>query len=344
MRNYFSALYGNSAVKTRLGTAIDRGTLPHAFLVTGPSGSGKKTFALELAAAINCEKKNDGISRLPCRECNTCRRIISNNYTDIARLVRQSGKATIGVEEVRLFRGDMFLSPTESNFKTYIIDEADKLTVNAQNALLTVLEEPPRNVIILLLAEAADKILTTVKSRAQSVAMQRFDTEELREYLTAHSDKARLLSKTNPTVLDGIIVSSDGRIGKALSLLSDKQIKENEQDRLVTEKIIESLLPGVPYSELYPAINSLPTARADFIAALESLISALRDIIIVKFDKIAPLLFYTDRVAVQRISENMSTRKMLAVYEILQSALNDTGKNVSTAAISSNMCAKITLI
>ena len=344
MRNYFSALYGNSAVKTRLGTAIDRGTLPHAFLVTGPSGSGKKTFALELAAAINCEKKNDAISRLPCRECNTCRRIISNNYTDIARLVRQSGKATIGVEEVRLFRDDMFLSPTESNFKTYIIDEADKLTVNAQNALLTVLEEPPRNVIILLLAEAADKILTTVKSRAQSVAMQRFDTEELREYLTAHSDKARLLSKTNPTVLDGIIVSSDGRIGKALSLLSDKQTKENEQDRLVTEKIIESLLPGVPYSELYPAINSLPTARADFIAALESLISALRDIIIVKFDKIAPLLFYTDRVAVQRISENMSTRKMLAVYEILQSALNDTGKNVSTAAISSNMCAKITLI
>ena len=139
MRKYFSALYGNSALKTRLGTAIDRGTLPHAFLVTGPSGSGKKTFALELAAAINCERKNDGTLPLPCRECNTCKRIIENNYTDITRLSRQSGKATIGVEEVRLFRDDMFLSPTESSFKTYIIEEADKLTANAQNALLTVL-------------------------------------------------------------------------------------------------------------------------------------------------------------------------------------------------------------
>lgn len=344
MRNYFSALYGNSAAKTRLGTAIDRGTLPHAFLVTGPSGSGKKTFALELAAAINCERKSDGTAALPCRKCNTCRRIIENNYTDITRLVRQSGKATIGVEEVRLFRDDMFLSPTESSFKTYIIDEADKLTVNAQNALLTVLEEPPRNVIILLLAESADKILSTVKSRAQSVAMQRFDTAELREYLVAHNDRALLLSRTNPETLDGIIISADGRIGKALSLLSEKEAHENSLDRLVIEKIIESLLPGTPYSELYSAINSLPTARAEFITAMESLISALRDIILVKFDKNAPLLFYTDRGAVQRISEGVSNKRMLAVYEILRGALDDAAKNVSTGVISSNVCAKITLI
>ncbi len=344
MRKYFSALYGNSAAKARLGAAIDSGTLPHAFLVIGPSGSGKKTFALELAAAINCERRGDSSSPLPCRECNTCRRIIENNYTDITRLSRQDGKATIGVEEVRLFRDDMFLSPTESSYKTYIIDEADRLTVNAQNALLTVLEEPPRNVIILLLAESADKILTTVKSRAQSVAMQRFDNERLRQYLVGHSEKAALVAKTNPQALDGIIISSDGRIGKALSLLSEKEARENAEDRLVTEKIIESLRPGVPYSELYAAINSLPTARVDFILALESLISALRDIILLKFDKSAPLLFYTARDDAQKISEATNTKRLLQIYEILGSALEDATKNVSTSVISSNVCAKITLI
>lgn len=344
MRKYFSALYGNTAVKARLGAAIDAGTLPHAFLVTGPSDSGKRTFARELAAAINCEKKHDATSPLPCRECNTCRRIMENNYTDITRLTRQSGKATIGVDEVRLFRDDMFLSPTESSFKTYIIEEADRLTVNAQNALLTVLEEPPRNVIILLLAESADKILTTVKSRAQSIAMQRFDAAELRAYLTSHNDKAALLAKTNPAAFDGIVISADGRIGKAISLLSDKEARENAQDRLVIEDIMESLRPGKPYSELYAAINSLPSARVEFTAAIESLICALRDIILLKFDKSVSLLFYSDREAAQRISEGANTKRLIQIYEMLQSALDDTAKNVSTSVITSNLCAKITLL
>lgn len=344
MRKYFSALYGNSAVKTRLGAAIEAGTLPHAFLVTGSSGSGKKTFALELAAAINCERRSDKTANLPCRECNTCRRIIENNYTDITHLSRQDGKATVGVEEVRLFRDDMFLSPTESRYKTYIIDEADKLTVNAQNALLTVLEEPPRNVIILLLADSADKILTTVKSRTQSVAMQRFDTAELSEYLISHNDKARIISKTNPEVLDGIVISADGRIGRALSLLSEKESRENELDRRVTLNIVEALRHGAPYSELYSAISALPTVRAEFISAIESLISAIRDIIIIKFDKNVPLLFYTDRGEAQRLSEAVSTRRLLPIYEILGDALEDATKNVSTSVITSVVCAKITTL
>ena len=344
MRNYFSALYGNSAIKTRLGTAIDNGTLPHAFLVTGPCGSGKKTFALELASAINCEGRQNRMSDLPCHRCNTCKRIAENNYTDITRLTRQDGKATIGVEEVRLFRDDMFLSPTESNFKTYIIDEADKLTVNAQNALLTVLEEPPRNVIIILLAESADKILTTVKSRAQSVVMQRFDNAELREYLISNSDKARLIAKSTPSALDGIIISSDGRIGRALGLLSEKEARENEEDRLLTVRIMNALHPGTPYSELYSAISSLPTARVDFIAAVESLISALRDIILVKFAPGVPLLFYSDRADAHKNAESANIKRLLSIYEILESALDDAAKNVSTSVISSNLCAKITLM
>lgn len=344
MRKYFSALYGNFAAKARLGAAIDAGTLPHAFLVTGPSGSGKKTFTMELAAAINCERKGDGKSDLPCHECNTCRRIRENNYTDITRLTRTDGKATIGVDEVRLFRDDMFLSPTESSYKTYIIEDADRLTVNAQNALLTVLEEPPRNVVILLLAESADKILTTIKSRAQSVAMQRFDTDELKKYLSENGESARLMAKTQPLALEGILLSSDGRIGRALSLLSEKEAKENAEDRLVIEKVITALRPNAPYSELYAAIGALPTARVDFIAALESLVSAIRDVVLVKFDKSAPLLFYADRAEVQKISESANTKRLLTIYETIQGALEDASKNVSTAVISSNLCAKITLI
>ena len=140
MRRYFTRLHGNDTVKKRLGAAILSESLNHALLIAGPDGSGKNTLATEIAAALNCEKKGDQVSPLPCGTCNTCRRIYEENYTDIKRLKRDSSKATIGVEELRLFREDMFLSATESDYKIYIIEDADKMTPNAQNALLKVLE------------------------------------------------------------------------------------------------------------------------------------------------------------------------------------------------------------
>ena len=103
-RSYFSGLYGNDAAKKRLGASIENGTLPHAFLIVGESGSGKKTLASLLAMALNCEKKGDKGAPLPCGVCNTCRRIKEGNFTDITTLRRSDGKATIGVDEVRLFR------------------------------------------------------------------------------------------------------------------------------------------------------------------------------------------------------------------------------------------------
>ena len=344
MRKYFSGLFGNDTVKARLGRAIECGTLPHAFLVIGASGSGKRTLTLELAAALNCEAKNDAEKPLPCHKCNSCRRIFDGNYTDITRLSRQSGKATIGVEEVRLFREDMYLSPTESSFKIYVIEEAERLTPNAQNALLTVLEEPPRNVIILLLAESGDKILTTIKSRAQSINMQRFDTDVMLEYLSAHSEKASLYSKVNKESLDGIIMSSDGRIGQALALLSDKEAKENEKDRSSTERIVNSLGRGASYAELYSAISALPTSRVEFCSAVEAVMCAIRDITLIRLDPSAPLIFYTSRDAAKRSAEDLNTKRLLAIYELFADALDDASKNVGIAAITAQLGAKIKLI
>ena len=341
MRDYFSGLYGNAETKARLGAAIDSGTLPHAFLIIGAEGSGKKTLAVELAAALNCERKNDKEAPLPCRRCNTCRRIFDGNFTDIAWLRPSDGKVTIGVEEVRLFREDMHLSATESNYKIYVIDEAERLTANAQNALLTVLEEPPRNVIIILLADSGDKMLTTIKSRTQSIAMQRFYSGEIKSYLK--STVGNLYPKDDSS-FDGILMSADGRIGKAISLLSQKERGENAEDRRLTERIVSALYPSVPYSELYTAISELPSSRSDFIFALESLICAVRDIILAKFDGEIQLLFYTSSSDAKTLAREMNTKRLIKIYEILESALDDASKNVSTSAIMADLGAKIRLI
>ncbi len=341
MREYFSGLYGNFSTKSRLGSAIESNTLPHAFLFVGATGSGKKTLAIELAAALNCEKKDDKTSALPCRKCNTCRRIFDGNFTDISWLRRSDGKATIGVEDVRVFREDMHLSATESNHKIYIIDEAERLTANAQNALLTVLEEPPRNVIIILLADSGDKILTTIKSRTQSIAMQRFYSDEIKRYLK--SADANLYPRDDSS-LDGILMSADGRIGKAISLLSQKESNENAEDRRLTERIVSSLYPSVPYSELYTAISELPSSRGEFILALESLICAVRDIALIKFGDDVQLLFYTDKEAAKAVAKELNTKRLIKIYEILKYALEDASRNVSTSAITADLGAKIRLI
>lgn len=344
MRDYLPALWGNEAVKARLGAAIESDTLPHAFLIIGPEGSGKRTLTLELIAALNCENKNERGCSLPCGKCNTCRRIKEGNFTDITRLKRTGEKATIGVEDVRLFREDMFLSPTESSFKLYVIEEAERLTPNAQNALLTILEEPPKNVIIILLAESADKILTTVKSRAQGVAMQRFDAKTMKDYIIRHSEKARLYERTAPETLNGILMSADGRIGRAISHLSDKQAKEMTEDRALTEKIINALRRGAPYSEFYSVISELPTSRGEFCEALESVICAVRDITLVRLSPSVPLLFYTSQEDARAKAKDMSTKKLIAIYEILKEALENAGKNVGISAIVAELGAKIKLI
>lgn len=344
MRTYFPELYGNDAVKERLGRAIEAGTLPHAFLLIGAEGSGKRTLTLELAAALNCEASADKSKALPCHECNSCRRIFGNNYTDITTLKRQSGKSTVGVEEVRLFREDMYLSPTESSFKIYVIEEADRLTTNAQNALLTVLEEPPRNVIILLLAESGDKILTTIKSRTQAVAMQRFEGDAMRRYLVRKNDRAALFAKADEQTLDGIIMSSDGRIGRALLLLSDKEAKENAKEREITERIIKALSKTSSYAELYSAISALPNSRVEFCEAIESVMCAIRDITLVRLAPELPLIFYTSREAALEISEGMNTKRLLSIYELMKDAQLDASRNVGIAAIVAQLGARIKLI
>ena len=304
MREYLPRLLGNFETKKRLCGAILKNTLPHAFLIVGAYGSGKKTLATELAAALNCENKFNEAYSLPCHECNTCRRIRENLFADLHFIKRDSKKMSLGVEEIHKMRDDMVLSANESDFRIYVIEEAEKITPQAQNAMLTILEEPPSGVIIMLLANESDKILTTVKSRTQSVAMQRFSKPELLTYLRQMSEKARTMEFSNEEKLSGIITAADGRLGQALALSSDDKasLEIIERRELVTE-IVSKLTQSTPFSELYLATKELPTGRVEFRETLEELLLALRDLILVKYDENAPLVFFTSKNSAKEFSQ-----------------------------------------
>ena len=338
MSKYFSMLFGNETTKARIGRAITDGTLPHAFLVSGPEGSGKATLATEIAAALNCERRGGG--ELPCHMCNSCRRIKDGSFIDVKWLEKPKDKMTIGVGEVRTFREDMFLSATESDYNVYIIDDADKMTPNAQNALLKVFEEPPSNVVIFMLTESDDAILTTIKSRAQYVAMERFDEDGLIEYFKSRGAR---LPVANEEAMREFMMCADGRIGRAKELV-DGGAEEAKAARELTEGFITALKQSTPYSTLYTTIRSLPTKKDELTEALESITVALRDLMLLKYDSSAPLLFYPDRAKARELADLMSARRLMRVYDIISDSLDDLARNVNVSAMTTALGAKIKLI
>lgn len=340
---YFNRLIGNDETKKRLANAIISDSLAHAFLISGPSGSGKSTLALELAAALNCSKATDSV-HVPCGVCNNCRRIYEGNFPDLKFLEKPKDKATIGVEAVKDFREDMFLSSTEAERKIYVIDNADCMTVEAQNALLKILEEPPSNVLLILLANECDRILSTIKSRVQYIAMSRFTDEELKKHLLSSDVSAVSMSVDMPERFNGLIISADGRIGEAKRLLDPKFSEENDEKRSEIISIITAMGQRSSYAGIYEAVFSLPQKRTELAVSLERLITSLRDLIVIKFSKDAKLLFFTSAENAKDLCGDISTKRLLEAYDATSYALDLCNKNANVQNILSDLSAKFKIL
>jgi DNA polymerase III delta' subunit len=343
VRTYFPKLLGNEETKARIGKAIESGTVPHAFLIGGPSGSGKTTLALEMAAAINCQRKQDISSALPCGLCDSCRRIYEGNYPDVKILQKKKDKATLGVEAVKDFREDMFLSSTESENKIYFIDDAESMTPEAQNALLKVLEEPPRSVTIILLAKECDRILTTIKSRAQYIAMTRFEDRELAERLLSESAEARAIKSLDPSRFMGLVMSADGRLGLAKKLISKKMSESTEEERADIIQLIRAIGQKPSYTEIYSAISRFPIKRPELNLALERLMNALRDLLIIKYDKNARTVFFPSAEEAERLCGEISSVRLVKIYDIVSEAHELSSRNANISNLLASLCAKLKL-
>ena len=352
MKRYFPELVGNAAVKERIGRAIDEGNVPHAFLIEGPVGSGKSTLARMIAMALNCEARGGGGmlslfggggDALPCGGCDACRRIREGNFTDFKILARREGRATVGVDEVRDLREDIFLSATESDHKVYVLDDAECMTPEAQNALLKVLEEPPSGVVMILLATESDRILTTVKSRVQLISMSRFSAEELESELLRRSPEAVALKRESPEKLRAVIMAADGILGRAIELSDPRLAAECADERRECIEIIAAAQRS-GYSQIYRALGNLPTKRSELIRSLERMMLALRDLVAVRSDEGARTLFFISRDEALETAGDMSVQRMLALFDAINEAHEYISKNANVGNIITNLAGKIKFI
>ena len=341
MRNYFPNLLGNEDTKKRIGSSLENGRAPHAYLIEGPEGSGRLTLALGLAAAFNCERREDSSYALPCGVCNSCKKIFAEGHTDVRVLRRRPDKQTVGVEEIKNLRSDMFLSATEADKKVYIIRDAERMTPEAQNALLIVLEEPPPNIKIILLSSAGDKILTTVKSRAQHIAMARFGKERLAELLCEILEEAKALRRSSPEKFNSVLIGADGRLGRALMLMSPSVSGEAQDSRADALALFKALGTGASALTVYKAVTSLPDKRQELMQIIEYVLNGLRDIIAVKLAPTTEPLFFSSEKEAREMLSSINMKRAHKAFEIFTEAYTECTKNANVTALLTSLAASI---
>ncbi|GBE16261.1 DNA polymerase III subunit tau [bacterium BMS3Abin15] len=294
----FSEIIGQQHIIRTLTNAIKNDRIGHAYLFTGPRGTGKTTVARILAKAVNCQKLKDSDpsrQRLaeaePCLKCDICKNISGGQLLDIIEI---DAASHTGVDNIRELKETVKLPPTQAKYKVYIIDEAHMLSTGAFNALLKTLEEPPAHVIFILATTAIHKIPETILSRCQRFDFVRLPLENIIKKLSLIAKSEGI--KIDKNSLEMIALAAEGGMRDAESLLSqimaleDKNItsKEVEEilgtaDRQVVEDTASALLEK-NVSLALSLINKLFEDGYDLEVFSKSLLNYLRQLMLVSID------------------------------------------------------------
>ena len=236
----FEGLIGQEHVSITLKNAILSGRISHAYLFTGPRGTGKTSTAKVLAKALNCET---GPTATPCNHCRSCDLVNDGSAMDVYEIDAASNR---GIDEIRELRENVKFSPAQSRYKIYIIDEVHMLTNEAFNALLKTLEEPPAHVVFVLATTEPHRIPATILSRCQRYDFRRVGLGELSDHL-AHIARDSGIAAT-PEALRLIALQSDGGVRDAVSILDQCSVLGNDG---ITEKEVRELLGLIGQEAVY---------------------------------------------------------------------------------------------
>ncbi|MDQ1328656.1 MAG: polymerase subunit gamma/tau, partial [Candidatus Poribacteria bacterium] len=323
----FSDVVGQEHVTKTIQNAISSGRTAHAYLFTGPRGVGKTTIARIFAKAINCKFKKDSE---PCNECNSCVEISAGRSIDIIEIDAASNR---GIDEIRELRENVKFAPVSTEYKVYIIDEVHMLTIEAFNALLKTLEEPPNHVIFILATTEAHKIPATILSRCQ-----RFDFRILNRGEIIDRLKELLVSDNLPVNEDALSLiaeNADGALRDAESILdqmlsfSDGDLKTDEVSRFLglgSYQLLDSLVNNVikcDSAKSLESINSLADHGADLPQCLKKLVSYFRDLMIYKINPDLIDVSETRSQRLMELSKSASVDRLMKTVKILTQTESD---------------------
>ncbi len=311
----------NRTEKEKLLSEIASGKLSHAYLIEGGEGCGKTYFARFAAAAVLCTG-----DKPPCGKCPSCVKALAGSHPDLFYFSPDK-KASMGVETVRDIKKSLFFMPNDGDRKVYIIDDAQKMTVQAQNALLKFIEEPPASVLFFIVADKKESLLPTVVSRTRIISLAPSDNADIRRFLMSES------KKSGGEQIDEAINMAEGSPGKALKLLC----RDFSRQRQLCLDFMPVLV-STSKSDAMTFLLSMKLNRDGVKEFFTLLMTALADVMNARFGRATRLL---SRDAAAEYAKSITDRKNAYLFDLATEAVVRAGENANINLLLMTFAAKL---
>lgn len=298
--NTFSDVIGHEEIVHHLQSAIQMNKISHAYIFAGEDGIGKNFVADIFASTIQCEAKKDN----PCTVCKSCLQAASDNHPDMKRVLHE--KASIGVDDIRLqVNNDIGVKPYANPYKIYIIDEAEKMTEQAQNALLKTIEEPPEYAVLILLTNNINAFLPTILSRCVILNFKTIGKEEIKQYL--------MIQERIPDYQADISAAfASGNLGKAIKYASSESFMQLKSDVIHLMQNIRE----IDISEISDAVRYFSENKSQIEDCLDLMMLWYRDVLMFKATKDANHLLYKEEL------QDIKNQAKVLSFENLERIMN----------------------
>ena len=311
----FNDIAGQRVVVESLRNAIKNNMTTNGYVFSGPKGCGKKLMAFNFAKGLNC---TGPVQDRPCDSCSSCMRTLNGNHPNV-EIVRPTGQS-IKIKQIRQIISDAAKKPFESGYKVIIIENAEKMTHESQDAFLKTLEEPPANTVFLLLTENHNLLLPTIISRCQVYQFKPVDMKEMKDFIAAKYGY-------QPAEVQTAVRYSKGVIGKALELLANKESLNTHEAYL---DILEKALMGNG-SEALLLASAIVEDKEDAESLLEFATVWFRDMMVLKEcpeadEKLIMNIYSMDRLT--RHNSVLTENKLNSIMDIIRNTARYVRYNV----------------
>lgn len=311
----FQDIIGQEQIKEHLTNVLSTGKVSHAYIINGEKSSGKEFIAKVFAQALQCEE--GGVE--PCHQCRSCKQALTDNQPDIIRVTHEKPN-TISVDDIRAqVNNDVAIKPYSSKYKIYIINEAEKMTVQAQNAILKTLEEPPEYAVIILLVSNVNSLLPTILSRCVMLNMKPVADELVKRFLC----EEMMVPDYKAEVC---VAFARGNVGKAKALASSEDFENVKTEALALLKYVQDM----ELSEIIAAIKKITEYKLEISDYLDIFAIWYRDVLLFKAtNDVNHLVFREEIQALRKTAQRSSYEGIETIIQALDTAKKRLDANVN---------------
>lgn len=318
--NRFADIIGQEQLKEHLQNSIKKNTVSHAYIINGERSSGKEFIARIFASALQCENPDlsSGTAE-PCGECHSCKQMETGNQPDVIYISHEK-PGSIGVEDIRSqINGSVAIKPYSSPRKVYIMNEGEKMTVQAQNALLKTLEEPPEYTVILILTTNVEALLPTILSRCVVLNMKPVKDTAVKRFL--------METMQIPDYKADICVAfARGNIGKAKLLAASEEFDHVKEEAVTLLKYINDM----EINEIVLAIKKIIEYKLDVNDYLDILAIWYRDVLLFKAtNDVNHLIFREEIQYIRKVADKSTYEGIELIISAMEKAKNRLNANVN---------------